>query len=165
MGYFPQSNTGEKNVYDEGSVVDANSARSPSHSGKSTGRAQFPSIYECKQVFYYGFRYYDPETGRWPSRDPIAERGGLNLYGMVGNDAVNHWDYLGKLKRPPLSDIIDHIEFWGNGRTLDFDQFAQQAGNVSRIKSYLGDAIGETQQAAKIAAIAYTAIETNDSSL
>jgi hypothetical protein len=84
---------------------------------------------------------------------------------MVGNDAVNHWDYLGKLKRPPLSDIIDHIEFWGNGRTLDFDQFAQQAGNVSRIKSYLGDAIGETQQAAKIAAIAYTAIETNDSSL
>ena len=45
--------------------------------------------------FYYGFRYYDPETGRWPSRDPIEERGGLNLYGMVANNPVNAWDYLG----------------------------------------------------------------------
>jgi hypothetical protein len=46
-------------------------------------------------VFYYGFRYYDPETGRWPNRDPIGERGGYNLYGFVGNDGVNAWDYLG----------------------------------------------------------------------
>ena len=44
---------------------------------------------------YYGFRYYDPETGRWPNRDPIEERGGYNLYGFVGNDGVNRWDYLG----------------------------------------------------------------------
>jgi len=28
---------------------------------------------------YYGFRYYDPSTGRWLSPDPIAEWGGLNL--------------------------------------------------------------------------------------
>jgi RHS repeat-associated protein len=46
-------------------------------------------------VTYYGFRYYDPVTGRWPSRDPIGEYGGLNLYGMVVNDPVNLWDYLG----------------------------------------------------------------------
>jgi len=45
--------------------------------------------------YYYGFRYYDPVTGRWPSRDPIGERGGLNLYGMVGNDAINWIDILG----------------------------------------------------------------------
>ena len=31
----------------------------------------------------------------WPSRDPIEEEGGINLYGMVGNNAVNHWDVLG----------------------------------------------------------------------
>jgi RHS repeat-associated protein len=46
-------------------------------------------------VMYYGYRFYDPETGRWPSRDPIEERGGLNLYGFVGNDGVNWWDKLG----------------------------------------------------------------------
>ena len=37
----------------------------------------------------------DPLTGRWPSRDPIEEMGGVNLYGFVGNDGVNHLDYLG----------------------------------------------------------------------
>jgi|GEM_PF-1506394 len=44
---------------------------------------------------YYGYRFYDPIDGRWPSRDPIGERGGLNLYAMVGNSAVNRWDRLG----------------------------------------------------------------------
>ena len=33
------------------------------------------SNYDTKQVFYYGFRYYDPVTGRWPNRDPIGELG------------------------------------------------------------------------------------------
>jgi RHS repeat-associated protein len=46
-------------------------------------------------LHYYGYRYYDPVTGRWPSRDPIGERGGINLYGFVGNDGLNHFDYLG----------------------------------------------------------------------
>jgi RHS repeat-associated protein len=26
-------------------------------------------------MFYYGFRYYDPVTGRWPNRDPLLELG------------------------------------------------------------------------------------------
>jgi len=46
----------------------------------------------------YGFRYYDPGTGRWPSRDPIEEAGGLNLYIFLGNDGGNGWDYLGERK-------------------------------------------------------------------
>jgi RHS repeat-associated protein len=44
---------------------------------------------------YYGYRFYDPANGRWPSRDPIEEQGGVNLYGMVGNDGVNWLDVLG----------------------------------------------------------------------
>ena len=46
-------------------------------------------------LYYYGYRYYDPLTGRWPSRDPIGEKGGFNLYGFVGNDGMNDTDYLG----------------------------------------------------------------------
>ena len=46
-------------------------------------------------MFFYGFRYYDAETGRWLSKDPIEESGGLNLYGMVGNNPISRWDYLG----------------------------------------------------------------------
>ena len=44
---------------------------------------------------YYGYRYYDPQTGRWPSRDPIEEEGGMNLYAMVRNNAVKWVDILG----------------------------------------------------------------------
>ena len=45
--------------------------------------------------YYYGFRFYDPVTGRWPNRDPIEEEGGINLYGFVGNDGANWFDNLG----------------------------------------------------------------------
>jgi hypothetical protein len=31
----------------------------------------------------------------WPSRDPIEEDGGINLYGFVGNNGVNKWDIFG----------------------------------------------------------------------
>jgi len=41
------------------------------------------------------FAYYSPSQGRWISRDPIGEHGGVNLYAFVGNDPVNNWDYLG----------------------------------------------------------------------
>ena len=47
------------------------------------------------RVCCYGYRYYDPETGRWPSRDPIGERGGVNLYGFVFNNPVFWYDILG----------------------------------------------------------------------
>lgn len=46
-------------------------------------------------LYYYGYRYYDPTTGRWLSRDPFEEKGGINLYEITGNDSVNDLDYLG----------------------------------------------------------------------
>jgi RHS repeat-associated protein len=33
--------------------------------------------------YNYGFRFYNSTTGRWLSRDPIEEEGGINLYGFV----------------------------------------------------------------------------------
>jgi len=46
-------------------------------------------------LLYYGYRYYNASMGRWLSRDPIGERGGLNLYGFVGNDAIRRIDPFG----------------------------------------------------------------------
>jgi len=51
---------------------------------------------------YYGYRYYDPVTGRWPSRDVIGEKGGINLYGMLENDLNTKNDVLGKISLPYL---------------------------------------------------------------
>jgi RHS repeat-associated protein len=63
---------------------------------------------------YYGYRFYDPGAGRWLNRDPIGEEGGVNLYGMVGNDAVNWIDYLGFQELP--ADWTNSQPPWGGGR-------------------------------------------------
>lgn len=42
-----------------------------------------------------GARFYNPDTGRWFQRDPIGERGGINLYGFVENQPCDLYDYLG----------------------------------------------------------------------
>jgi hypothetical protein len=39
--------------------------------------------------------FYNPQQGRWLNRDPIAERGGKNLYNFVGNVPINYIDKLG----------------------------------------------------------------------
>ncbi|MBI4584689.1 MAG: PKD domain-containing protein [Planctomycetes bacterium] len=44
-------------------------------------------------LVHFGAREYDPETGRWTTKDPILFAGGdTNLYGYVKNDPVNHVD-------------------------------------------------------------------------
>jgi RHS repeat-associated protein len=53
----------------------------------------------------YSYRWYDPVTGRWPSRDPIGEEGGINLYGFVGNDGVTRWDFLGLSVKEVCCDL------------------------------------------------------------
>jgi RHS repeat-associated protein len=51
------------------------------------------------------YRLYKPGFGRWLSRDPIEEQGGINLYGYVGGNPVNNTDRLG------LSDDDNVIPF------------------------------------------------------
>ena len=60
-------------------------------------------------LYYYGYRWYDPVTGRWPSRDPIEERGGVNLYGFVGNDGVNGLDVLGLATVADVNRTIENL--------------------------------------------------------
>lgn len=39
--------------------------------------------------------YYQAEQGRWISRDPIGEQGGIDPYAMVGNAPCDDYDILG----------------------------------------------------------------------
>jgi RHS repeat-associated protein len=66
--------------------------------GEVTNLFRFSTQYHDIEsgLAYYGYRYYNPEMGRWSSRDPIEEVGGLNLYGFVGNDALSFVDVLGE---------------------------------------------------------------------
>ena len=41
------------------------------------------------------YRAYNSDLGRWLNRDPIGERGGLNLYRAMNNNPINNIDPLG----------------------------------------------------------------------
>lgn len=69
---------------------------------------RFPWRFQTKRwadaanLGYWGYRYYDPVSGRWSRRDPINEDGGENLYGYVQNAPLVHVDAIG------LDSIIFH---------------------------------------------------------
>jgi len=58
-------------------------------------------------LYYYGYRFHSPVLGRWLSRDPIEELGGVNLYGFIENTPINLWDVLGKNRYITWFDIFD----------------------------------------------------------
>ncbi len=58
-----------------GSLADAN-------------RMQFSSMPAYRGIIGYPYRFYDPNLGRWLNRDPIQERGGLNLYRAMYNNSL-----------------------------------------------------------------------------
>ena len=48
-------------------------------------------------LVYYGYRY--EKDARWPSREPLGENAGENLYAFVSNDSINYYDNLGLEKQ------------------------------------------------------------------
>jgi RHS repeat-associated protein len=52
-------------------------------------------IHANSGMYYYGFRFYDPNLQRWINRDPIGEFPGINLYGYVKSDPLDLVDPFG----------------------------------------------------------------------
>ena len=78
-----------------------------SSSGEQAGdfRFGFSTKYqdEATELLLYECRCYSPALGRWMTRDPIGEDGGVNLYAFCENDPLDNCDYLG------LSPIVPVI--------------------------------------------------------
>ena len=102
----------------------------------------------------YLARPYDPNMGRWLSRDPIGEEGGVNLYGFVGNRPIDEVDALG------LEIVEDRThgseEFWKNydramgymmksakGRDM-INALKNDKNCVVRVESNKGAAVSQT---------------------
>lgn len=65
-------------------------------------------------LVYYGLRYYSPSLGRFITKDPIEEQGGINLYNFVRNNPINKWDYIGLVEVPDWwegseQDYLDYM--------------------------------------------------------
>jgi RHS repeat-associated protein len=98
-------------------------------------------------LYYNRFRYYDPESGQYISKDPIGLQGGIQLYGYVHN--TNAWvdpfglggflfrgdnSYKGGDVGLPLgskADILtpwEHVRRRSNGESSIFTSFTEKKG-------------------------------------
>jgi RHS repeat-associated protein len=59
---------------------------------------RYPGQYEDAEtkLHYNDRRYYDPDTGRYITRDPIGFEGGINLYTYAGHNPINYTDPTGE---------------------------------------------------------------------
>ena len=77
-------------------------------------RFRFSSKYHDSEsdLYYYGYRSYNPQLGRWINRDPLGEWGGLNNYGYLGNDSINSHEFLGLKKLEKCTTYLqaDHLK-------------------------------------------------------
>uniref|UniRef100_A0A486XHH7 Rhs family protein n=1 Tax=Rheinheimera sp. BAL341 TaxID=1708203 RepID=A0A486XHH7_9GAMM len=64
----------------------------------------------------FGYRDYDPQTGRWTARDPIGFAGGdTNLYGYVLGDPVNFIDPSGLFALPQIPQgVVNAVTDFGD---------------------------------------------------
>jgi len=64
-----------------------------------------------------GLRFYNPDAGRWQNRDPIAESGGIHVYGFVSNYAVGRIDIHGLVGSSDISHYSRNLlHYWTNSQ-------------------------------------------------
>jgi len=79
---------------------------------------------EYTALYYYGYRFYDSELGRWVNRDPIQEDGGLNLFGFGQNCSLNVIDPDGRNWRDAIpGDYGNHSRIHYDEGELDDTRF------------------------------------------
>lgn len=59
---------------------------------------------ESSQLVFFGQRYYDPDSGRWTTPDPLFFYDTPNTYAFMKNDAVNRLDMYGLFSISSLWD-------------------------------------------------------------
>jgi RHS repeat-associated protein len=80
---------------------------------------------EPSGLLYMRARYYDPDTGRFLSEDPLGLEGGVNLYVYAGNNPVNYSDPSGLWVPQAIGAVI------GGGSSAYANYDAYKNGKMS----------------------------------
>ena len=85
-------------------------------------------------LVYYDYRYYNPVQGRWLNRNPLGQKGGMNLFVFVHNHPIAIIDRNGK------EDWVDTAA----GLVYDWIDTARGVfmPNESELSEYLTDTVG-----------------------
>jgi len=104
-------------------------------------------IHPNTKIYYFLFRFYDPNLQRWINQDPIGEWGGGNLYGYVRNNPLNRADLFGlKLTEDPETGLPNTDDLrCGHGSlpTWTGKQFDDTKDSLDALTSPITDA-GQT---------------------
>lgn len=107
----------------------------PKNRGPATKNRVLSTKYldDSLEWYYYGYRYYSPELGRWPSRDPIGEEGGANRYSAVRNSLINDVDALGlvPVDASIVWELVVGTPSLGWGAAAPSDEWGQPSGVAS----------------------------------
>ena len=138
-------------ISESGIMADANVYRfSSKEIGTNTG------------MYYYGYRFYDPSLQRWINRDPIEEKGGLNLYGFVANDTMRFVDIWGldidsihaSASNPEAAEILSEVKEEQAALKELAKKCTKKIGKIAdklkRSNKEIKDAIHDVKHAAKL---------------
>ncbi|MGX5102972.1 RHS repeat-associated core domain-containing protein, partial [Enterobacter cloacae] len=81
-------------------------------------------------LYYYGYRYCQPWSGRWLSADPAGTVDGLNLFRMCRNNPVTLKDADGRMQEPAnhtFSGYIGRDEFSVFDKLLNFPELFHES--------------------------------------
>ena len=92
-------------------------------------------------LLYYGYRYYKASTGTWSNRDPIYERGGINVYAYIKNNPLNGIDLFGMAGCGEFAGPHGHPEIsfasagskWVGTVSLDDEEGTAEAQSINEI--------------------------------
>ncbi len=138
-----------------GNVVAANGPATASFKHRFSTKPQD----DGSGLLYHGYRSDNPITGRWSSRGPVGELGGVNLYGFIDNNSPSSIDISGLVLfglydtwDDYFDDVLENLKAQGKGaleagkELLDAPQtmadvynFVKSEDTLELIDSFLND--------------------------
>src|SRR5438309_5471622 len=99
-------------------------------------------MHQASGLIYYLYRYYDASSQRWLNRDPLQERGGLNLYSLVRNAPISWFDANGLEDDSTIQckgGKYDIVLGWAKGKPYEACVRAHEESHIKDWKKRYGE--------------------------